>query len=45
MASAQEKQEHMGNENHRKIWLKEINYAIMHEQMYIRAKIEDKQYD
>ncbi len=35
----------MGKENQRKIWLKEINDAIIHEQMYLRVKIKDKQYD
>jgi hypothetical protein len=35
----------MDNENRRRIWLKEINDAIMHEQMYLRVRVKDRQYD
>jgi hypothetical protein len=38
-------QEYMDNKNRRKIWLKEINDVILHEQMYLRVKVKDRQFD
>jgi len=35
----------MNNEERRAIWLKEINDAILLEQMYLRVRVKDKQYD
>jgi len=35
----------LDKEERRAIWLKEINDAITYEQLYLRVKVKDKQYD
>jgi len=35
----------LNKEERQAIWVKEINDAILYEQLYLRVKVKDKQYD
>jgi hypothetical protein len=38
-------QKQLNKENRRELWLKEIKDAMIYEQLYLKVKVKDKQYD
>jgi hypothetical protein len=45
MPIRKERQTSLDKETRRELWLKEIKDAMLYDQLYLRVKVKDKQYD